>query len=211
LRRVPLLVAGDTWFYRFARFVFAVLTTVAYRYKAEGAEHLPSTGPALVAVNHKSDLDPVLAGIAFGRQSCYFAKAELFDNRFFGRAVSELGAIPVHRGAGDRAAIETALAILERGDVLVLFPEGTRYGDDEIHTFQRGVGFLALRSGAPVIPMAIKGSAGISFGLRPRLARIRAKVGAPVDLSGLEGRRSPVYAEAAGRIEGDVRRLYELL
>ncbi len=112
----------------------------------------------MIASNHKSQVDPFFVGHAFPRSLRYFAKSELFGNGALRWAVNELGGIPVRRGQSDRSALEAALAALAQGDALIIFPEGTRMRDGDIHQFQPGVGMLAIRSGAPVIPVAIKGS-----------------------------------------------------
>jgi 1-acyl-sn-glycerol-3-phosphate acyltransferase len=208
---VRVLLPGDNLLTRVARAVFALTLAPACRLRTAGSVYLPPTGAALVAVNHKSDIDPIFVGLAFRRQLRYFAKAELFEHRAFGWAITELGAIRVRRGESDRGALEAALTCLAQGEALMVFPEGTRFPDDEIHAFQRGIGMLAMRSHAPVIPVALRGSRDVSRRGRPRATRVRLEAGPPVDLSGLEGRRSAVYAEAAERIERDVRALYERL
>ena len=117
----------------------------------------------------------------------FMAKKELFELRLLGRLVGALGAFPIDRGAGDRAALETSLAVLAEGGVLMMFPEGHRYPDDEIHDFQPGVGMLALRSGAPVIPVVSKGTPAMWRDGRPRLpgaARPGRRADRPVRTSG---------------------------
>jgi len=208
VKNTALMVPEDTPFYRFARILCAVTIGATYRLHVEGAYNLPAKGPALLAVNHKNDLDPIFVGVSFRRPLRYFAKAELFRNAVLGRTVSSLGAIPVRRGESDRHALEAALACLERGEALMVFPEGTRFGDESIHEFQRGIGMLAVRSGAPVIPVAIKGSNAIFRDGRPGLPVVRLKAGPAVDLSDLQERRSAVYDVATERLHGVVEELY---
>ena len=129
-----------------------------YRVRARRTGNLPADGPAIVVANHKSNIDPVMIGIAFDRPLKYMAKKELFRFAPLGWLVSTLGAFPVDRGAGDRQALEKALEVLAAGGVLLMFPEGTRFRDEEIHDFLPGVGMLAVRSGAPVIPIASRGT-----------------------------------------------------
>jgi 1-acyl-sn-glycerol-3-phosphate acyltransferase len=210
VRNVPWIVAGDAPFYRFVRIVSVGAIGAPCGVQGEGTDNVPRTGPALLAVNHKSDLDPFFVGIAFRRSLRYFAKAELFGNPLVAKAVTSLGAIPVRRGASDRQALESALAVLAAGDALMIFPEGHRFPDDEIHEFQRGVGMLAVRSGAPVYPVALKGSAGIAQGgLRRRTVKVKA--GPRVDLGGLEGKKSVAYTEASRRLKAAVEELYATL
>ena len=211
MKHVPLYVPGDRWFYRTVRLLSGLTLCATYRLSCEGAEHLPVSGGALIAANHKSELDPFFVGHAFPRPVRYFAKSELFGNGALRWAVTELGAIPVRRGASDRSALEAALAALAAGEALIIYPEGTRMRDDAVHEFQPGVGMLALRSGVPVIPVGLKGSGDVVRNGRPGLPVVRVKAGPAVDLSGLGGKRSEMYVQAAVRIREAVEALYESL
>ncbi len=208
---MPLYAAGDGWFYRTVRIASGLTLAAAFRLSCEGAEHLPAHGAALIASNHKSELDPFFVGHAFPRPVRYFAKSELFGNAALRWAVTELGAIPVRRGESDRAALQAALDSLARGEALIIYPEGHRMHDDAVHEFEPGVGMLALRSGAPVVPVGLRGSGDPVFGGRPGLPVVRLKAGPPVDLSGLTGKKSHMYAQAADRIRAAVEALYESL
>ena len=106
---------------------------------------------------------------------------------------------------------DPALRCGNRGEALIIYPEGTRMRDDAVHEFLPGVGMLALRSGAPVIPVGLKGSDKVVHDGRPGLPVVRLKVGPAVDLSGLEGKKSEMYAQAAARIREAVEALYESL
>ncbi len=97
-----------------------------FRLQRTGHEHLPRTGPLLLASNHRSFLDPFVIGTLVRRPVYYMAKRELFEKRWQALLLNALGAFPVDRGAGDQDAMSTARAILERGDCVVVFPEGTR-------------------------------------------------------------------------------------
>jgi len=208
---LPLRGRGDRPLYTFCRWIVLAIFAGLYRCRAEGTEHLPATGPALIAVNHKADFDPVVVGMVFDRPFAYMAKRELFKVPVLGRLISALGAFPIDRGAGDRAALQTALGLLADGHVLLMFPEGTRQPDDEIHEFLPGVALLALRSGAPVVPVAVHGTNLMLRGGRPGWPALRVKAGPPVDLSGIEGRGSAAYHEAARRMRADVVVLYDAL
>ncbi len=211
MRHVPLYASGDRWFYRTVRLVSGLTLCATYRLSCEGAANLPAGGAAIIAANHKSELDPFFVGHAFRRPVRYFAKSELFANGALRWAVTELGAIPVRRGESDRAALEAALASLSAGEALIIYPEGTRMRDDAVHEFLPGVGMLALRSGAPVVPVGLKGSDKVIHDGRPGLPVVRVKAGPAVDLSGLEGKKSEMYAQAAARIREAVEALYESL
>jgi 1-acyl-sn-glycerol-3-phosphate acyltransferase len=208
MKNVPLYAPGDGWFYRTVRVVSGLSLCTVYRLTCEGAENLPAKGAAIIAANHKSELDPFFVGHAFPRPVRYFAKSELFGNRALRWAVTELGAIPVRRGESDRQALQMALDALAQGDAMIIYPEGRRMRDDRVHEFLPGVGMLALRSGAPVVPVALRGSGELLRDGRPAFPVVRLKAGPPVDLSGLEGKKSAMYAQAADRIGNAVEALY---
>ncbi len=209
---LPLRGRGDRRLYTFCRWIVLALVAGLYRCRAEGAEHLPETGPAIIVVNHKADVDPAVVGIVFDRPLAFMAKRELFEVPVLGRLVAALGAFPIDRGAGDRAALEKALTLLAQGEALLMFPEGTRQPDDEIHEFLPGVGLLALRSGAPVVPVATRGTNRILRHGRPGLPALRVKVGPPLDLSAVQGKRgSAAYREVAARMREAVTALYDAI
>jgi len=208
---LPLRGDGDSALYTFARCVVVLAFGGIYRCRARGTELLPARGPAILAVNHQANIDPVIVGMTFDRPIRFMAKKELFSFAPLGRLIAALGAFPVDRGAGDRAALRTSLDALAEGGVLMMFPEGHRYPDDEIHEFLPGVGMIALRSGAPVIPVVSKGTPEMWRDGRPGFPALRVLVGEPVDLSDLTGRGSKVYVEAARRMQAAVAELYERL
>jgi glycerol-3-phosphate dehydrogenase (NAD(P)+) len=145
-----------------------------------GREHLPRSGPLLLASNHRSFLDPFVIGMLVRRPVYYMAKRELFEKRWQAWVLNGLGAFPVDRGAGDSAAMDTARAILERGDCVVVFPEGTRVRRGPLGEPRRGVGRLALETGAPVAPVAVIGTEGVRRGWRIRPRKVRIRVGRPL-------------------------------
>jgi 1-acyl-sn-glycerol-3-phosphate acyltransferase len=153
---------------------------VYLRMQRIGREHLPRSGPLLLASNHRSFLDPFLIGMLVRRPVYYMAKRELFEKRWQAWVLNALGAFPVDRGAGDHAAMDTARAILERGDCVVLFPEGTRVRPGPLGEPRRGVGRLALETGAPVAPVAVIGTEHVRRGWRIRPRKVRVRVGRPL-------------------------------
>jgi len=110
----------------------------------------------------------------------YMAKRELFEKRWQAWALNALGAFPVDRGAGDREAMATAKAILQRGDCVVIFPEGTRTRRGPLGAPRRGVGRLALEAGAKVAPVAVIGTEHVRRGWRIRPRKVRLRVGRPL-------------------------------
>src|SRR5690348_5159840 len=147
------------------------------RMKRMGREHIPAHGPVILAANHRSFFDPFVIGTMTRRPVYYVAKKELFDySRILSWLLNALGAFPVDRGASDQETIETARQILNRGDIVLMFPEGTRTRPGSLGKPKRGVGRLALETGAPVVPIAIIGTEDIRRGwrIRPRKVRVRA-------------------------------------
>jgi 1-acyl-sn-glycerol-3-phosphate acyltransferase len=168
---------------------------VYLRMQRVGREHLPKSGPLLLASNHRSFLDPFVIGTLVRRPVYYFAKRELFEKRWQAWILNALGAFPVDRGTSDRAAVDTARAILERGDCVVLFPEGTRIRKGPLSTPRRGIGRLALESGVPVVPIAVRGSEHVRRGWRIRPRRVCLRVGRPLSFP-TTGTSSPALATA---------------
>lgn len=155
----------------------------AFRVTVVGTEHLPLTGPVLLAGNHTGFLDGPLAFAYSPRPAVFLAKSELFVGPL-ARALGWLGQIPVHRGSPDRAALRAGLAVLRAGGALGVFPEGTR-GSGQLDRVSDGVGYLALRSGVPIVPLALMGTVE-AMPRGARLPRWRAPItlvfGAPFTL-----------------------------
>ena len=144
-----------------------------FRVRISGTDHIPATGAAIIAPNHKSFLDPFFVGVATRRQVRYMAKTELFKGPL-GRLLLGLGAFPVRRGEADAAAMQTARLILEQGGLVVVFPEGTRVEDpDALGSPHHGAGRLALQTGAPIIPAAIAGTQKLWLGPVPKPRRVQ--------------------------------------
>lgn len=149
--------------------------------RVEGREHVPATGPVILAGNHSGILDGPLVFFVSPRPVRLLTKSEVFVGPW-ARACGWLGLIPVHRGQADRAALQAGLAHLADGGVLGVFPEGTR-GTGALESVADGVAYLALRSGAPVVPLAVTGTlAALPRGKRvPSLrAPVRVVFGPPV-------------------------------
>jgi glycerol-3-phosphate dehydrogenase (NAD(P)+) len=153
---------------------------IYFRLHRIGREHLPRRGPLLLAANHRSFLDPFVIGTLVRRPVYYMAKRELFEKRWLAWLLNGLGAFPVDRGAGDKDAMDTARAILARGDCVVIFPEGTRVRPGPLGDPRRGVGRLALETGAQVAPVAVIGTEDVRRGWRIRPRKVRLRVGRPL-------------------------------
>jgi glycerol-3-phosphate dehydrogenase (NAD(P)+) len=168
---------------------------VFFRLRRVGLEHVPRHGPVIFAANHRSFLDPFVIGTLMRRPVYYVAKKELFLHPVSGWLLSRLGAFPIDRGAGDQQAMETARQILARGDCVVIFPEGTRTRPGPLGHAHRGVGRLALQTGAPVVPVAVLGTEAVRRGLWIRPHRVSVRCGSPLRYPQLEN-PSPARAGA---------------
>jgi glycerol-3-phosphate dehydrogenase (NAD(P)+) len=162
--------------YWLVRAVLQPFFHIYFRLSRIGREHIPAEGPVIIAANHRSFLDPFVIATMARRPMYYVAKQELFSSRLQSWLLNALGAFPVNRGAADTDMIDTAKAILARGDVVLIFPEGTRIRPGSLGKPKRGVGRLALESGAPVVPVAVIGTEAVRRGwrIRPHKVRIRA-------------------------------------
>ena len=178
LARSPL----DTLLYRFAYSFIPPLFRFLFRIKIEGAENIPTQGPVVIASNHRSNLDPFFLGVSSPRQIHFMAKAELWKVSVLGRLISAAGAFPVSRGAADRRAVRNALAILDQGAVLGLFPEGHRHRDGVLGAINPGVTLFSLREGVVTIPVVMEGTERVIKGGLLRLPRVRVTFGAPLDI-----------------------------
>lgn len=177
--------------------VFAVL-------EVEGWESIPE-GACLFASNHQSMVDPPLVGSCLPREIAFVARRSLFDNPIFGFVIRACHSIPLDRGQADVGAIRAALGALAAGQGLLIFPEGTRSPDGVIADAKAGAGLLACRSGAPVVPVRIRGARDVlpRGALFPAgTARIRVRFGAALGPATYDpGRDHPDrFLEASRRI-----------
>lgn len=169
-------------FYRVILAIVRAFMHLVFRLKINGAENMPETGGVVLAVNHRSNWDPVLAGLASPRQLTFMAKEELFRNPLFGGLISRLGAFPVKRGSGDVGAFRAAMKILGNGGVMLIFPQGHRVKDGSRGKVGAGVTSIAQRSKAPVVPMFISGS-------YKWMSKMTVNIGKPISLEEYSGKK----------------------
>ncbi len=160
MNKTPEPVRRWTWpHYTFARAAFfPCFFRLAGGYRVTGREHIPPQGPALIAANHLSYLDPPAVGSALPRRTYYFAKRELFQIPVFGRILRSCYAFPVDREGDDKEAFRYAIDLLKSGELLTVFPEGGRSADGSLQSGGRGAALIAARAGAPIIPCALSGT-----------------------------------------------------
>lgn len=153
---------------------------LVYRASIEGREHLPREGGFVLAPSHRSMMDIPFAAVVTPRRLRYMGKASLFRIPVLGRIFSTLGGFPVERDGTDRKAVRDAMAMLRNGEILLVYPEGTRQHGDEIAPLQPGAAYLSLRTGVPIVPVGIAGSEEIlrgHDGRLPRFGRVAIVVG----------------------------------
>ena len=153
-----------------------------FRMRVEGREHVPKKGPVVLASNHRSNMDPVLLASALQRPVAFMAKAELFVGPL-GWILRWIGQFPVRRGGIDREALRRTDAVLARGSMLGLFPEGTR-GDGSFSAVHPGLAYIVVRQRCPVLPVAIFGTDRVRrrFGWLPLASPVRIVIGPAIDL-----------------------------
>jgi glycerol-3-phosphate dehydrogenase (NAD(P)+) len=193
------------------RIVLLPTFLIYFRLERIGSEHLPRTGPLLLASNHRSFLDPFVIGSLTRRPVYYVAKRELFRKPWQARLLNALGAFPIDRGRGDEDAIATAREVLARGDCVVIFPEGTRVRPGPLGAPRRGIGRLALETGAPVVPIAVIGTEDVRRGWRVRPRGVRIRCGAPLRFPSAQPPTPALSAAVTERIWARVSLQWEWL
>lgn len=204
---------GSLAFYRFARAVLVGLCYLLFRVKVVGKDKVPPSGPFVVAPTHRSIVDIPLTATITRRRLRFMGKQELWGTRFGAWLFTSLGGFPVDRTAGTGAA-RAALARLERGEPVVLFPEGTRRSGPRIEDLQGGTAYLAVKAGVPILPVGIAGSEEImpsgSPLIRPR--RVAVVVGdliTPAPGTSTGRARKDEIAALGARLEESLQHLFD--
>ena len=144
--------------YSFSRVIVGMLLSLLTRCQVRGRDNVPSQGPLIVVANHLNLVDSPLVGSIISRRAVFMAKGELFRSRIVGYIMGGLSAFPVSKGRLDRRALRRAVQVLADGQALVIFPEGMRSQSRRLKPAFSGVALIALRSGAPIIPIGITGT-----------------------------------------------------
>ncbi len=181
-RSGEVLSPTQTFFYDLVRGAIAWFSRAFFRLKVVGGENIPRTGGFILAPSHRSYVDVPLVAPITSRRLRYMGKEALWAKSWSGWFFTGLGGFPVQRGTADREALKVALEVVERGEPLVMFPEGTRETGPDIVNVHDGPSYVAARAGVPIVPVGIAGTeAAMPAGAKMiRPVRIVVVVGSPV-------------------------------
>jgi 1-acyl-sn-glycerol-3-phosphate acyltransferase len=157
--------------YWFCYTLSGAIARIAFRYRAYGQENIIEEGPAIMAANHQSYLDPPLVGITCRNELHFLARKTLFEKKLLGPLISRVNALPVDLSRGDLTAFRAVVRLLKEGHRTVIFPEGTRSLNGEIQQARPGIGMIIAKTLAPVVPVRIFGS----FEAWPKGGKIRPR------------------------------------
>jgi 1-acyl-sn-glycerol-3-phosphate acyltransferase len=179
----------DTWrkrlWYDFVRGLIVWFSRAFWRLRVTGTEHVPRTGPFILAPVHRSNVDTPLVAAVTSRRLRYMGKDAMWKYGWSAWFFSNLGGFPVHRGQPDREAMRRSEEVIAGGEPLVMFPEGTRQTGPIVEHVFDGVAYVALRTGTPIVPVGIGGSEGAmpksAHMIRP--VKITMVVGEPIEVT----------------------------
>jgi 1-acyl-sn-glycerol-3-phosphate acyltransferase len=203
--------AGSTWTYTLARIVLSLPTILVYRLRGIGVENVPREGGLVLAPNHFSQMDHFFAGVYLRRKVRFMAKSQLFGPPVLTYILKHGGVFPVRRGHRDEEAFKTAYELLDQGEMLLVYAEGGRSRSGEMGEPKPGIGRIALESGAPIVPVAIHGSARVRGWKRLRFPKVTIEFGEPLSFAVEESPGKERQLEAAAEIFAEVREMYEAL
>jgi len=194
-------LGGNAAVYWCCQTAFWIASSLLFRVRAWGVEHVPRRGGALVVCNHESFVDPLLVGAPLSRQMYYMARRTLFEVPGLGWLFRALKAFPVEREGVDRRAMRTAVALMRCGEALAVFPEGTRTSDGEVQRFRAGFTLLASQARVPIVPAAVYGAyaAWPRHRRLPRPGRVHVAYGERMAAPGAGGSERRAAAEEVRR------------
>jgi 1-acyl-sn-glycerol-3-phosphate acyltransferase len=199
---------GVGWTYPLVRCIVTPLTLLLYRVRAIGVRNVPKDGPLILAPNHFSQMDHFFVGLYLRRQIRFMAKSQMFGPPVLTYVYKHGGVFPVRRGHKDEEAFKTAFTILEQEGMLLIYAEGGRSRSDELGEVKPGIGRIALESGAPVVPVAIYGSAGVRRWRRFRFPKVTVQFGEPLRFPTEDSPGRERQLEVATEIFDEVRKMY---
>lgn len=204
---------GSRIAYGIARVAVGVFTRLWTRLEVEGREHVPATGPFVLAPVHRSNMDTPISSCLTRRRLRFMGKDTLWKRRPAAWLLSALGGFPVYRGTADREALKRCIAVLAAGEPLVLFPEGERKSGPTVQPLFDGAAYVALRAGCPIVPVGIGGSERVmpkgSKFIYPR--KVHAIIGAPITRAAAGGGRIPraMIKEITDELHATLQRLFD--
>ena len=205
---------GSRIFYQFGRTIVITLIRVYTRLTINGQQHIPKTGPFVLAPVHRSYPDTFIAGAVTRRRLRFMGKDSMWKNRAFGWMLSAFGAFPVTRGTADREALRRSIELLEGGEPLVLFPEGERKQGPIVQPLFDGAVYIAIKAGVPIVPVGIGGSERVmpkkAKFIYPR--KVHVEIGPPIPAPvAPEGGRLPrtVYKDHSALLHAELQRLFD--
>ncbi|HEY0392354.1 MAG TPA: lysophospholipid acyltransferase family protein [Solirubrobacterales bacterium] len=202
---------GVGWTYTFVRILVSLPTLLIYRVRAIGAENVPRSGPLLLAPNHFSQMDHFFIGLYLRRKVRFMAKSQMFGPPVLTYIYKHGGVFPVRRGHHDEEAIETALTILDQGEMLLVYSEGGRSRSGKLGAVKPGIGRIALESGVTVLPVAIHGSEKVRRWKRLRFPKVTVQFGEALSFEREQAPSRERQLEVAEQIFAPVREMYGVL
>jgi 1-acyl-sn-glycerol-3-phosphate acyltransferase len=202
---------GVGWTYTLVRILISLPTLLLYRTRAIGVENVPKSGALILAPNHFSQMDHFFVGLYLRRKVRFMAKSQMFGPAVLTYIYSHGGVFPVRRGHRDEESFKTAFTILEQGEMLLMYAEGGRSRTGELGEVKPGIGRIALESGAPVVPVAVHGSASVRRWKRFRFPKVTVQFGEPLHFPTEEAPSRERQLEVAEQIFAPVREMYGAL
>ena len=177
------------WWWRVCQWLIRLGGAAVWQLRAFGAENIPKTGGVLLASNHQSYLDPPLVAAFLPREMHFMARRSLFRNPLFRALIVRCNAFAIERDTADVKGVKEAIGRLERGGILLVFPEGTRTRNGDVGRMKPGIGVLAERAAVPIVPVLIDGAHKVwpKGAVFPRLGRIRLVFGKPMRAENIAG------------------------
>lgn len=199
--------------YFVVRNVIVGFSKLFWRLTVEGREHIPATGPFILSPVHRSNIDTPLVAACTSRRIHYMGKQEMWKFKLSAAFFTAMGGFPVNRGAADREALRKCAQVIEAGEPLVIFPEGTRRTGPVVEDMFEGAAYVATKTGAPIIPVGIGGSEpampkGAKF-IKP--VKCHLVIGPPLLPEAGEPGKAPRRAvrELNGRLQAELQRLFD--
>ena len=200
---------GVGWTYTLARIVLTIPTILLWRVRAIGLENVPKTGPIVLAPNHFSQMDHFFVGVYLRRKIRFMAKSQLFGPPVLTYIYKHGGVFPVRRGHHDEEAFETVRQLLDQGEMLLVYAEGGRSRSQQLGQPKPGIGRIALETGVPIVPVAIKGSERARQWKKLRFPKVTVQFGEPLSFAVEATPNRERQMEVATEVFGRVREMHE--